>query len=190
MKLKSYTRACNMAKWGATFKAKSGRIPKDSGGVKINEVAEKIVDDVAVSMHEHAVGGILMTRRDWEPLHPMTVAMKGFDKPLIEKGDLLRSIEMDRDGLVAYVGVMTKTGSRGQDLGLVASVMENGATIPVSEKMRGWFLHQGFPLKASTVAIRIPARPFLAPAADETEEDLDTIVGKHADELVEAFFSG
>ena len=45
-----------------------------------------------------------------------------------------------------------------------ALIQEYGAVIPVTKKMRGWFLAQGFPLKKSTTEIIIPPRPFLRKA--------------------------
>lgn len=45
-----------------------------------------------------------------------------------------------------------------------ALIQEYGARIPVTKKMRGWFMAQGFPLKKSTTEIIIPPRPFLRKA--------------------------
>lgn len=176
-----------MAGWKASIGTRSGAKPWTNSGRKdgIDRVASEIVGEVADTMHYHAVGGILNTRSTWPPLHPMTVAMKGFDKPLIHKGDFLRSIQVEKDGKEAYVGVMTSKGSRGQDLGMIAAICESGATIPVSDKMRGWFSAQGFPLKNTTAVIKIPPRPVFAPAVEETVDDLDAILQRHVNDLVE-----
>lgn len=55
----------------------------------------------------------------------------------------------------------------GGDIGMIAAVHEYGAQIPVTEKMRGWFGANGFPLKASTTVITIPERSFIRGGFDE-----------------------
>ncbi len=54
----------------------------------------------------------------------------------------------------------------------VARIQNNGAVIRVTDKMRGWFVYQGTPLKKSTQNIVIPPRPFMDNAikrVDSTE---------------------
>lgn len=48
----------------------------------------------------------------------------------------------------------------------IAAIQEYGATIPVTDKMRGWFLANGFPLKKTTTEIIIPPRPFIRQTKD------------------------
>ena len=43
---------------------------------------------------------------------------------------------------------------------LVARVQESGASIPVTDKMRGWLAVRGIYLKASTTHIQVPGRHF------------------------------
>lgn len=45
-----------------------------------------------------------------------------------------------------------------------ALIQEYGARIHVTDKMRKWFMAQGYPLKPSTTEIIIPPRPFLRKA--------------------------
>lgn len=114
---------------------------------------------------------------------PLTVALKGSSKPLVEGGDLFQSItvqQINEDEM--FVGVLRTEG----DFNLV-EILHEGATIPVTPAMRWMFLmlakvsdglmdpsklegraaelyskFQGWkPLAASTTAIVIPERPFV-----------------------------
>lgn len=49
----------------------------------------------------------------------------------------------------------------GKSVAQVATWNEYGTAIPVTDKMRGWFRHQGVNLKKSTTRIIIPPRPFM-----------------------------
>jgi len=162
-----------------------GRRPE---GRAFTRAVEDLVEDVATTLHGHATDGVVRGRSEWPPLAAMTVAMKGHNKPLVDSGDFLRAIEMRRDGTTATVGVHGGRGSKGQELGLVAIVMENGATVRVTDRMRGWFLVKGFPLSPATEFIRIPARPVFGPAMKETDEEMDRIIGDHVGEMMEAAF--
>lgn len=105
---------------------------------------------------------------------PITVAIKGSSRPLVDGGDLKASINhlLVRWDL-AFIGVLrTKKVSdengRTHDLLNIAFILHEGATIKVTQRMRNYFrfmarLYPGrwFPLKSSTQVIRIPPRPFL-----------------------------
>lgn len=56
----------------------------------------------------------------------------------------------------------------------LAAIHEFGATIPVTEKMRNYLAARGLPLRKETTELHIPARPFLGPAFDLYEADLET----------------
>lgn len=62
-----------------------------------------------------------------------------------------------------------KVGILGADseLSMIAAVHEFGVDIQVTDKMRGWFGANGYPLKKSTTVIRIPERSFLRSGYDE-----------------------
>lgn len=60
----------------------------------------------------------------------------------------------------------------GGEAAWLASIHEYGCTIPVTNKMRGWFRAQGHPLKASTTTIRIPERPFLRNGYDSKKDEV------------------
>lgn len=79
--------------------------------------------------------------------------------------------EMERNaaelkGKKVQVGVLG-----GGEAAWLASIHEYGCTIPVTDKMRGWFRAQGHPLKATTTVIRIPERPFMRNGYDSKKEE-------------------
>lgn len=53
------------------------------------------------------------------------------------------------------------------DIAMIAAVHEFGVEIKVTDKMRGWFGANGFPLKKTTTVIKIPERSFLRSGFDE-----------------------
>lgn len=59
------------------------------------------------------------------------------------------------------VGVM-----EGGEVGMIAAVHEFGTTIQVTDKMRGWFAANGYPLKKDTTEIIIPERSFIRAGFD------------------------
>ncbi|MFD1206641.1 hypothetical protein ACFQ38_16210 [Sporosarcina contaminans] len=61
------------------------------------------------------------------------------------------------------------------EIAMIATVHEFGCNIQVTDKMRGWFGANGYPLKKETTVIRIPERSFLRSGYDE---NIDKIVGK------------
>lgn len=103
-----------------------------------------------------------------EPLTAFTIHRKGSSKPLIDNSDLLDSItyEVDKQQLAVFIGVLRSAQNRdGESLVDLALVHEEGAVIPVTPKMRGYFMWAfGIRLKPSTQFITIPARPFLRPS--------------------------
>lgn len=66
------------------------------------------------------------------------------------------------------------------DVGMIAAVHEFGATIPVTDKMRGWFGANGYPLKKETTEIIIPERSFIRGGFDaninKTAEKLENLL--------------
>lgn len=53
------------------------------------------------------------------------------------------------------------------DIGMIAAVHEFGTKIAVTDKMRGWFAANGFPLKKDTQYIIIPERSFIRGGYDK-----------------------
>jgi hypothetical protein len=100
---------------------------------------------------------------------PFTVKMKGSSKPLVDKGDLRRSIQGKvlswREG---FIGVLRTGGGAN-----VAELLHEGGTLKVTPKMRRWFGAQANakgtrPLSPGTTSIRIPGRPFIKDALDKS----------------------
>lgn len=58
------------------------------------------------------------------------------------------------------------------EMGTIAGVHEFGASINVTDKMRGWFAANGYPLKKETTEIVIPERSFLRTGFDENVDEL------------------
>lgn len=84
------------------------------------------------------------------------------------------------DGSEVSAGVH---GDQGGELVMIANVHEFGATIPVTDRMRGWFIAQGFaPPKGPT--IEIPARPYIRPGFDNHEREIDRAIDGLFEELL------
>jgi len=100
---------------------------------------------------------------------PLTVSIKGSSKPLVASGayamNVAYGVGKKNKRLIAKVGV--KRGAVTKDkagnstkLDRIAGILEEGATIQVTKKMRAFlFFNYGVRLKKSTTMIRIPARP-------------------------------
>jgi hypothetical protein len=121
---------------------------------------------------------------------PLTVFIKGSDKPLVDGGDLFQGITMEQiNDFTVFVGV--RRTDRRYD---IAKAIHEGATIRVTPAMRGmffmlwrasegqiepsalegraaelWSRHPGGwkPLKATTTVIVIPGRPWTEHAFDD-----------------------
>jgi len=97
---------------------------------------------------------------------PLTILLKGSGLPLVDKGDLRRTIQGKvvswNEGLVGLL----RTGGAAN----IGAILHEGATVKVTAKMRGWFKAQSGkgvkPLKPSTTQIRIPGRPFIKDAIE------------------------
>lgn len=128
--------------------------------------------------------------KKFKPLAPSTIAMKGSSKALIDRGDLLRSINVNsrRGGLTVFVGVNRRARNRdGQRLANIAEIHEFGTDpykIEITNRMRFWWLAQAKnnkrwlfgPLKRSTTHINhpgIPERSFIRASYDEWVKDAE-----------------
>jgi hypothetical protein len=101
------------------------------------------------------------------PNSALTVALKGSSKPLVDKGDLRRSIQGKvlswKEG---FIGVLRSSGKSN-----VAELLHEGGTIKVTPRMRNWFKGAAGktgmkPLAPATTTIRIPGRPFIKSALE------------------------
>jgi hypothetical protein len=116
--------------------------------------------------------------KKFKPLADTTKMMKGSSKALIDKSDLINSVNVsDVEGSAIFVGVHRKElGKDGQELWNIAEIQEFGTPkfqIAVTPKMRRWWFamfRQGIfkaPLKSRTSVINhpgVPERPFLRPS--------------------------
>ena len=119
------------------------------------------------------------------PLKDVTKWLKGSDLVLNDTGDLKRSIQVQKNGNKALVGVLIPKGSKGQDMEMIARVMEGGATIRVSAKMRGWFAWKGFPLDRGTTTLFVPPRPIFSKSMRTLDESIDKVAFPHITKLLE-----
>ena len=126
-------------------------------------------------------------RPGWAKLHPITIEAKGSTKPMIDSEQMVEGIEVFDFGRMAKeVGWSRgKPRSDGRDHDAVASALENGASIEVTPAIRGYFAAMGFPLKATTQVLTIPARPFLEPTFDAHLMDLVEIGKKFLQDMVD-----
>jgi len=119
----------------------------------------------------------------FKPLSPITIARKRSSKALIDKGDLRNSIGTRKITAKAYFAGLHRTArSRdGGNLANIGAVHELGAeyTQVVTAKqarffralyMKGLWPHEDFrtvPKEGSTIRIKIPAQPFVAPVFEK-----------------------
>ena len=125
--------------------------------------------------------------KNFAPNHPYTVAKKGSSKPLIDKGDLLGSVnyEVFDSANAVFVGVK-KTVKNGENVANIAAVHEFGCMIKVTPKMRAYLHYNGLHLKKSTEYIHIPPRPFLSPIF-KSKEFLNKVADIYLKAVKEAF---
>jgi len=152
------------------------------------ESTQRAMEDLAETAKHLIVDGIERGRDGWDSLSDVTREFKGSSKPLVDSGMFVSSIDTWKEGKRWFAGLPPGAkGDDGQDLGMVAGIQEHGAHVPVSDASRKFFAARGFPLKADTKFIRIPPRPWLAPAAEELEEHIEKALKPWAEEIFEEF---
>lgn len=127
-------------------------------GPEMQAVLRHLAEQSAEFMRQ----GIRKGRPGWPPLSEITKALKGSERKLVETGGMELSIETWRSGPGWAAGIPGRS-----EASLRAGVHEEGAHVPVSDEMRRFFAAKGFPLRAATRFLRIPPRPWLAPAVSE-----------------------
>jgi len=158
-----------------------------------NLIATRAVESGANKGQELIKAGIERGRSQWERLSNWTILIRlaqgrPSNRINLDTGDYLRAIEVKKgENLVAEVGILNPKGPKGQDMEAIGRVMEGGATIRVTEKMRGWFASKGLHLKASTSHIFIPPRPVFGLATPEMDDATDKVVDPFLKEM-EALF--
>lgn len=171
--------------WG-----KANKMLASLGGGKLKAAQDRAVLQEAHEFRKDVMDGIrnqAPAGQPFTPLAPLTIAKRKIkrgrasSKALIDTGDLLNSIELQRKGDATVVGIARNKRSRnGKSVLSIAMVHEKGATIRirVTEKMRRFFFamlrQAGQPRTSSedggggfrvgsVLTIKIPARPFFAP---------------------------
>jgi hypothetical protein len=130
----------------------------------------------AVAIQARIKKNIARGRPEHAALHPFTIAQKGSERPLVDHGDLLNGVSVQfLSELVAFIGVSRGARAKGQDLVSIAAVQEFGATIKVTPRMRAFLHAKGLHLKPSTKAIVIPPRPYVRPAWEEDQAEVEQI---------------
>ncbi|MEV9639478.1 hypothetical protein ABZ756_02120 [Mammaliicoccus sciuri] len=71
------------------------------------------------------------------------------------------------------------------EIAMIAAVHEFGCEIQVTDKMRGWFGANGYPLKKETTVIRIPERSFLRSGYDENIDKIAEQVERQLPDVLE-----
>ena len=149
---------------------------------------QRAMEDLAETAKHLIIDGIQRGREGWDENSEITQEIKGSGKQLVDSGTFLRSITTWKDGKRWYAGIKPGTKAKnGADLSMVGAVQEGGAHIPISDEMRNFFAARDFPLRADTKFVRIPPRPWLAPAADELEDHIESDLGPWVEEIIEDF---
>ena len=100
------------------------------------------------------------------------MAKKGFVKVIKDDQKRIQKIQNELRklyGAKLKIGVM---GEDDKDMVMIASVHEFGVRIEVTDKMRGWFMGQGYFISPDTKYINIPERSYLRRAFDENLSDI------------------
>jgi hypothetical protein len=143
--------------------------------IKIATETVGIVASDAVKEGIYGTGGF----RQYLDNRPMTVALKGSDRPLVDNGDLAQSITYDvEDWDRVIVGVLRdkivkEDDGETESIKSIAGILHAGVTIKVTDKMRGYFAYKHkqylegkekrpwMPLKPSTKTMVVKPRPFM-----------------------------
>jgi hypothetical protein len=159
-----------------------GRMEKELVG----ERTDKALQTLAEAGKRFIVGGIINQRENWKQLSDITKTLKGHDRILIDSGTFVGSMVVYREGKRWFAGLPEGAkGNKGKDLEMIGEVHEKGASVKVTEKIRKFFFAIGFPLRANTAFIMIPARPWFAPAVEELEQYADTVLAPMIDDILE-----
>lgn len=108
----------------------------------------------------------------------------GSQQPLVDKGSFKRAIQLEKDDAGAVVGILIPKGENGKDMEMIARIIEGGASIPVTDKMRSFLAAKGIHLRKTTRVLVVPARPLFNPAADLLDENLDKWMEPYEDVIL------
>ncbi|HUU58299.1 MAG TPA: hypothetical protein VMZ50_02045 [Phycisphaerae bacterium] len=148
------------------FEAMARLLDRLPAQVSQSKETDEVMRGLAEFAQERLQQGILGGRRGWPPLSEMTKEMKGHGKPLVDTGEFVEGITAWRDGKDWVAGIPEDEA----ELLRIGEVHEKGAHVAVTDRMRRFFAAQGFPMRKATKFVRIPARPWFAPAEKEIEK--------------------
>ena len=144
------------------------------------EIQARILNQNMPGMGGRAHG---RTRNFNTPLHPFTLEqkeLKGYDKrTLIARGDYVNNIgvvEIKKGkGYTYRVGFRKNIKIGDLPIDVLGRIMEYGARIKVTPKMRAYLHYKGLHLKKKTDYIIIPARPHFMPVFLRIKRELKEI---------------
>lgn len=99
------------------------------------------------------------------------------DKDILYKKILKANKELHSS--YVNVGILSSAGNvKSGEINMagLGAIQEFGASINVTDKMRGFFRGIGFPLSQAKKKINIPARPFMSQTFDSRKKDIDNII--------------
>lgn len=146
---------------------------------------ERLNEEVGLLLLRHAQRTFDLGGPGWDELTEMAIREKGARTPLIDTGRLRAAITLKRTESGGKIGVFDGPALK------YAHVHEFGALIPVTERMRKFFikkhkdeLRSGVPyeqtvwkpLKKDTEYIDIPPRPFLRTALHGAKREIDELI--------------
>ncbi len=110
------------------------------------------------------------------PNSAATEAMKGFNHPLVQSGNLQKSIVYKEESIAGvktfYGGIDQRAVTdKGEMMTALAMRLNNGYLIPVTDEVRNLMASVGFPLREDTRFLVVPPRPFLAVGIERGLED-------------------
>lgn len=146
-----------------------GRVRRILNPVKFNRYLKKNVKRVNRGTLSPIMEQLLTKSINEEKLrnHPLTVAIKGRDEPLVESGFMRDSVGSRHFSAWGFDTGVERTGRKGAN---VALIVHNGATIKVTEKIRKYFkflasIHPNVkPISKDKTQIVIKPRPFMTRA--------------------------
>jgi len=164
----------------------------------VKGIAEAAADDIRSRIEQQNVkgmGGLAFGRpRTFStPLNPFTLrekAEKGQDsRTLIATGAYLNSIGAvkvtDTKKKITYrVGYKQTMHPGGLPMSVLGRILEYGAKIEVTPKMRAYLNWKGLHLKATTKYIIIPSRPHFQPTRMDVKRHLRRLVSLQGKKLV------
>lgn len=182
----------------------SSRIKLTSGWKKLSRMIDPktfIAAGPTIMRKANGIAGLYAVRAirqqirsgAFAPNAPLTIAIKGSDKPLVDTGNLFKAITHKMvDDYTVWVGVLFTSEAYN-----IAAALHEGAVIKVTERMRNlfeilfraskgkvrpsmltgraaeiWERSQSkvfYPLRASTSQIIIPPRPFIRKAIESSD---------------------